>query len=122
MSRKDILVDYLEYQAAWRNEKAEEYPEDGRNKRSADGLTEFADYLRGLPDNDEDIAALLMLCATDADHKPLDMSMLGELVSEAISKFRFHDIHETFQDFIGSLSPLALKDRIEFGIEHGFIE
>jgi hypothetical protein len=39
------LSDYFRHQAAWRREKAEEYPEDERNAQSARALESLADYI-----------------------------------------------------------------------------
>ena len=51
----------IDEQARWRREKAEEYPDDGRNERAANGLVELAEYVRSLPENDERLRELMSL-------------------------------------------------------------
>ncbi len=46
---KDYLVEKIEGQADWREQKAAEYPEDGRNGRSAKALRVLASRLKELP-------------------------------------------------------------------------
>ena len=43
---RNALADAMDSQASWRDMKAEEYPEDLRNERSARALRAFADRLR----------------------------------------------------------------------------
>jgi hypothetical protein len=49
---KKILAQNLEMEAEWRDEKAEEWPEDVRNARAAEGLRGLAEYVRHLPYDD----------------------------------------------------------------------
>jgi hypothetical protein len=42
METREYLAEYLDAQAAWRGLKAEKYPDDARNERSAAGLRELA--------------------------------------------------------------------------------
>ena len=49
---KDTLAQNFEMQAEWRDEKAEEWPEDVRNGRAAEGLRGLAEYVRHLPYDD----------------------------------------------------------------------
>ena len=59
---RTALADYLNDQAAWRQGKADEYPEDPRNQRSAKALRQLAQYVLSLPSGDE---RLRMLAALD---------------------------------------------------------
>ena len=55
---KELLARYVDGQAAWREAKADEYPDDPRNTRSAKALHELAGHIRALPDNDPNVAEL----------------------------------------------------------------
>jgi hypothetical protein len=57
-STQEALAEYLASKAHWRARKADEYPEDARNKRSAEALAALETHVRGLPDDDEQILAL----------------------------------------------------------------
>jgi hypothetical protein len=60
----NALAQFLRERSEWRSEKAEEYPDDRRNARSAECLAALADYVSRLPADDE---ALRLLAAI---HKP----------------------------------------------------
>jgi hypothetical protein len=53
-----MLAQDFEDKAEWRDTKADEYPEDGRNERAAKGLRELAAYVRALPDDDPRLQAI----------------------------------------------------------------
>ena len=82
-----IIVNFLEERATWRQERALESPEDYRDQRCAVGLRELAKYVRGLRDDDELIRDLLMLCATDNGGRRLDVLMPGQMVEHAVDRF-----------------------------------
>jgi hypothetical protein len=51
--RRQLLLDALEYQAEWRDQKAIEYPHDERNKNSAEALRQLAEQLEKIPPSDD---------------------------------------------------------------------
>lgn len=103
---KAMLADYVEQQAWWRAQKAEEYPEDERNARCAKGLTELAVYVRGLPEDD---ARLERIEVEYAPPSGTDVFETGETASMLISRFRFNIPNETFAGLLARL-PQALAD------------
>jgi hypothetical protein len=62
METREYLAEYLDAQAAWRGLKAEKYPDDARNERSAAGLRELAAQVRALADDDPVLLELEKLC------------------------------------------------------------
>ena len=55
---RDYLADEIEGTADWRSRKAEEFPDDPRNKEAAEGLAKLAEKIRSLPADDEKIRQL----------------------------------------------------------------
>lgn len=49
----DFLIEHVESSADWRAEKAAQYPDDRRNRRSSDSLTKLAQKLRELSVDNE---------------------------------------------------------------------
>jgi PIN like domain len=49
---KETLAEDFELKAEWRDQKAEEWPDDTRNARAAEGLRGLAQYVRTLQDDD----------------------------------------------------------------------
>jgi hypothetical protein len=47
------FAEFLREQAEWRRARADEWPEDPRNRRSCEALNELASWVMGLPDGDE---------------------------------------------------------------------
>ena len=47
------FADFLREQAEWRRARADEWPEDPRNRRSAEALSELASWVMRLPNGDE---------------------------------------------------------------------
>ena len=62
---REAIAEHLEYQSEWREQKAEEYPEDDRNRIVADALAKAADQVRLLPDSDWNRFARLAKLAGD---------------------------------------------------------
>ena len=120
MDRK-IIVDFLEDRAAWRQVESVAYPQDYRNQRCADGLYKLAAFVRRLPDDDERIRDLLMLCATDRGGGPLDIFMPGQMVEDAVQRFRFDRPDENCEQFITEMISLGVEDKLDFGVEHNLI-
>ena len=107
-----VIVDYLESQAAWRDQKAAEYPDDTRNNRSAEGLRMLAAHVRQLPPGDERVRDLFARCCTDLGGHPLDVFLAGDLVGYAVARFRFHDPNDDCDAFLTSLAAFALDDQV----------
>lgn len=103
---REDLASYLDGQAAWRQGNADEYPEDRRNRRSADGLAELAAKVRALPDDDPVIVALSAEC----ERTGLDVYALVPTDPASginVSQFRFHDPHEGGYAFLRRLVETA---------------
>jgi hypothetical protein len=49
---RTMFIESLEYQAAWRDEKAVQYPHDKRNENSARALRQLAKHLQAIPASD----------------------------------------------------------------------
>ena len=85
---REAIAEHLEYQSEWRAQKAEEYPEDDRNRIVADALARAAAQVRLLPDSDWNRLARL---AKLADDRSIDANTLlsfsdetGEDVTSAL--------------------------------------
>jgi hypothetical protein len=85
---REAIAEHLEYQSEWRAQKAEEYPEDDRNRIVADALARAAAQVRLLPDSDWNRFARL---AKLADDRSIDANTLlsfsdetGEDVTSAL--------------------------------------
>jgi hypothetical protein len=109
----ELIADYIEDQARWRDQKAVEYPEDARNEAAAEGLRKLAEYVRGLPDDDQRLATLFVLEATDIDGEPLAVFSPSTHVSREISRFCFNHQSEDYGGFLEELIPWAIEDRQE---------
>jgi hypothetical protein len=111
---RDAIVEYLRGQASWRAWKAEEYPEDARNARSAEHLTALAEYVQQLPDNDENLRKL-EVAVVDA----VDVWMPGERAAWLVSRFGFDAPVpvEDFGEFLAELAETEIGDIAKTGIE-----
>ena len=58
---KSRLSAYLRQEATWRDENADDYPDDPRNSRSAETLRALAAHVDGLPDGDENARAVAVM-------------------------------------------------------------
>jgi hypothetical protein len=115
VSFRDRLAEYVERQAKWRAEKAEEYADDVRNRRSADGLAELAPYLRDLPDDDPRIVRSAEAYGVDNDTE--DALMVGEEAARLIGRFRFNIPGETFDGLLRRLPDAFSRDREQAAAE-----
>lgn len=50
---KAAFADFLRQRAEWRRARADEWPEDPRNRRSSEALSELASWVMRLPNGDE---------------------------------------------------------------------
>jgi hypothetical protein len=109
----EMIADYIEDQARWRGQKAADYPGDARNEASAEGLKKLAEYVRALPDDDQRLATLFVLEATDTGGESRDIFSPGPQVSRTISRFCFNYHSENYGMFLYDLIPGAIEDRRE---------
>jgi hypothetical protein len=116
-----LIADYLLEQARWRGEKAEEYPEDGRNLRCAEGLKALAEYVLSLPATDERILDLTSMgVRAEMFSPPPVLGPPGAAQAQyAISQFRFHDPGEDCDRFLTELVRLMRDDALRFARESG---
>jgi hypothetical protein len=114
-----MLVEYLESRSRWRDEKAEQYPDDLRNGRSADALASLAAYVRdGRADasvvdrietpSREDGTGILQLteCAADGEHPHGAVARYGFY-------FALEDPAHDHEQFLALLADLVEKDEAE---------
>ena len=91
---KDHLVTSTEGTADWRARKAEEYPEDARNRRSTHALEKLAANLKALPADHSKIRALWRLqfgLVGPGEASGEDKSFnLTEILSEELRQYGFH--------------------------------
>jgi hypothetical protein len=110
---RDQLGGYLENEARWREGKAEEYPDDARNRRSAAGLYELAAEVRAFPEDDPLLITLENLHqATGLDVyelMPADEATAGV----SASKFRFHSPGEPGRTFLARLIDGAEEEVVD---------
>lgn len=98
------LADELDSQARWREIKAEEYPDDARNRRSADGLYELAQTVRDMPDDHPVLLAWAKLCEVTG----LSVGEIMPMEAE-ISRFRFNDPHQSGDEFLKDVASTAFR-------------
>lgn len=107
------LAEIIRNQAGWRYGKAEEYPEDARNLRSAKALDALADYV----DTGEEAQTVSALDA----HICEGLSIGGENVSRYLSRYGFDTVErDNPLAHIESLQELwiyCMEDAYEFARE-----
>lgn len=108
------LSSYVRAQAEWRRAKAEEYPEDERNARSAAALEDFAQYVAELEEAGDPRARYLAQY-----HQPggAETPIGGEETGRQISRWGFHRSAITRQqqdEFVSELCALAAQDAFEW--------
>jgi hypothetical protein len=108
-SLRVMLASYIEQQASWRSEKAQEYPEDVRNRRCAEGLKELARFVSSLSENDE----RLLRIEQEHDDAATGLFQPGEVTARTISRFRFNIPNESFDALLRRLPDDLAQDRYE---------
>lgn len=106
------IVERIRAVGQWRRERALYDPTvaaDPRQRRSATGLDELANFIAGLPADDERLQALHRL-AFQGDMFDPGASLLTEL-----GRFRFFDVSEPTSGFVDRMVELAEFDRGEAG-------
>jgi hypothetical protein len=104
---QEMLVEQIEQQSWWRQQKAQEYPEDERNMRAPLGLGELANYVRGLPPDDE----VLVTLERWHDDYGTGVMNLGEQSSTVLSRFRFDRPNEQCDAFMHRFLAAFISDR-----------
>jgi hypothetical protein len=112
---RTMLAECLRGQAAWREGKAAEYPDDRRNAASADALRRLAEHVEALPEGDANLAVLSAL------HEPyhLDVFSPGEEASYMLGRFGFDGAPGDFDHFLGQLVEAEAGDSVEREHEDG---
>lgn len=104
--KAEQLAEYLRSQSHWRSMKAEEYPEDARNRRSADALDRLAAHVETLGEDDPRLRAL---DAYGCFYFTPGLFQPGEEASRFVSQLGFHHAGTGGPD-IDYLVRLALTD------------
>lgn len=103
------MADYLRLVATWRRQRAEEYDRDERNIVAAAGLEELADYILGLPEDDERLDILNQVAVTHDEFTP------GQQTMYEIGRFRFHYAETSLDGFLTHIARVAIADSEERG-------
>jgi hypothetical protein len=118
------LTTYIRAQARWRHDRAEEYPDDERNLRSARALDELADLVESgeILEGAEDVEPFALEILEEQLDAGTDVGVPGEQVSREVSRWGFDhpvDYHHQHVEFLNGLSRLALAesyDRVSEGV------
>lgn len=102
------LAEALRGQAQWRAWKAEEYPEDDRNLWWSQSLTDAADYVESMFDDDPRLIQIAAINMTGDDEV-----WLGEEASRFASRCDTNP-----DDFLTELTSVMLKDHAEWLAEY----
>jgi hypothetical protein len=104
-----MFSDYLRSMAAWRREKAREFPHDGRNERSAAALDALADFFDS---DDADPSAVAQLRAYAAWCGGETTMLPGKTIARAVSRYGFdrparsQAAHDAFLDELAVLASI----------------
>ena len=117
------LANYFRAQAEWRDAKAEEYPEDKRNAKSAVALRALAEYVEPIehetaesPSGEHYLSFVLPVEA----HLFEGMILGGERTRREVSRYGYgHPVTGSPEQFLGDLLLLCIKDAYEHAAEHG---
>lgn len=115
------LAEFLRDQAGWRAEKAEQYPEDDRNKLSSEALESLADWVEQLPDDHAGLVALR--AATRRWPSCVDWDLFwssapGEESQRLVSRYGF-GFHQSPEPWLTDLAAAVEADRLFFEREDG---
>ncbi len=103
------IVDYAKGLSEWRRSRFNDDLRDPRHLRSADGLLEFAEYIRTVPVADPRLTALARLASTGGEFVP------GQQTAYELGRFHFHDTSITCDGMLTFLVSLAERDAGESG-------
>ena len=96
---KELLVERVEYQAEWRAQKAEEYPDDAaRNIAASEDLLALADSLKSIAGDDP-----LWLAYACGAHDDDDAFLLSERESEVLGDIGFRQAAPDGREFLREL-------------------
>lgn len=114
---REAVASYFEQVARWRDEKAEDYPEDPRNRRAAAGLREAAAYVRSLDPTDSRLVLIDQAQAGFEDDYP---QFVPSRESEGwdVSQFRFRQSVESVDAFLTRFAEGCIASRRGFDTEH----
>lgn len=105
----NALAGYARTIAEWRRTRYNDDLRDKRNLQSADGLDEFAGFVRQLKADDARLVRLGELCMRGVAFGP------GQQVHYELGRFRFFSPDVTLDGFLELLVDLAEADRGEHG-------
>jgi hypothetical protein len=105
---QEMLAEFCEGHAEWRDGKAEEYPDDSRNAASAKTLRQFAGWVRGLPHDGVDLARLKALTARCEASDGM-MAFSGEEASRVVARIGFSHL-ATFEGYLAGIVSAAERD------------
>lgn len=84
-----------------------------RSRRSAEGLRELANYVAGLPDDDERLARLRELAFGGGEFDP------GPTLLNELGRFRFHEPQQQVGAFVDKMVEYAEQDASEIALFGG---
>lgn len=84
-----------------------------RSRRSAEGLRELANYIAGLPDDDERLAKLRELAFAGGEFDP------GPALLNELGRFRFHEAAQQVETFVDRMVEWAEQDASEIAMFGG---
>jgi hypothetical protein len=103
---RKMIADYLDETARWRQEKAEEYPDDARNGRCASVLREMAAEVRAMERSDPSLAVL------ESMHERWDLDVFspGEDGARLVGRWGFDAPGGTASELVEALAVAAVGD------------
>jgi hypothetical protein len=107
MYQRDLLAQHLREQSEWRAAKAEEYPEDARNRRCAEALANLAAYVDARPDDDPVIERLAAVAYFE------DLYMPAEEAGRMISRYGFDRFTPPPDEFLGDLADAEGAEAVD---------
>jgi hypothetical protein len=120
-----ILAGYFRAQAAWRERKIAEYPNDQRNAASAAALQSLADYVEPIDGllAERGSGELFISAVPELERHLFDMSgslSLGERAQRAVSRYGYGSpvTDSSHERFVEDLLALSVQDRFNWTVEH----